>query len=207
MNRATGAAAFANLAVGSPVLTLSAATLAFEPQPNGGLAVSGSGNAVADLNRLGRMLHLQSDPKGADALRGRATGPVRFRWSGDTTTFGGTLDVKDFAYGDPAKTGIAEKSRVSYIPRARLATVDVSHSGENVTGRNGLPKMSRRSATWCECSPPPSPSGSAARRDALATSSVQPLPATMPAVVMLSLTRLSTGRTQSGAYLKPSPNK
>jgi hypothetical protein len=108
VNRATGAAAFANLALGSPVLTLTSAALTFEPLPNGGLAVGGNGNAVADLNRLGRTLHLQSDPKGGDALRGRAAGPVRFRWSGDTTTFGGTLDVKDFAYGDPAKTGTAE---------------------------------------------------------------------------------------------------
>src|SRR5581483_370482 len=74
VNRATGAAAFANLAVSSPVLTLTAATLAFDPQPNGGLAVSGSGNAVADLNRLGRTLRLSTDPKGADALRGRAAG-------------------------------------------------------------------------------------------------------------------------------------
>jgi hypothetical protein len=110
VNRATGAAAFANLAVASPVLTLTAGSLAFDPQPNGGLAVSGSGNAVADLTRLGRTLHLSSDPNGAGALRGRAAGPVRFRWSGATTTFGGTLDVKDFAYGDPAKTGIAEPS-------------------------------------------------------------------------------------------------
>lgn len=108
VNRTTGAAAFANFAVTSPVLTVAAGSLTFDPQPNGGLVVAGSGNAVSDLNRLGRTLGLQSDPKGGDALHGRATGPVRFRWSGDTTAFGGTLDVKDFAFGDPKQTGIAE---------------------------------------------------------------------------------------------------
>lgn len=110
VNRATGGITFANLAVGTAALTLSAGTLAVEPQSNGPPAVVGSGTAAADLTRLGRTLRLPTDPKGSEALRGRATGPVRFRWSGSVTTFSVTLDVKDFAYGDPAKTGIAEPS-------------------------------------------------------------------------------------------------
>jgi len=53
-------------------------------------------------------LKLATDPKGTDSLHGRGAGPVRFRWQGDTTTFDGTLIVKDFAYGDPKLSGIRE---------------------------------------------------------------------------------------------------
>ena len=42
-----------------------------------------------------------------------------------------------------AKIAIAEKSRDSYSCRARATTVDVSHAGSRVTGRNGKrPKRS-----------------------------------------------------------------
>lgn len=108
VDRVTGRTEFARFDITSPVLTVTGGHLLFEPQPNGELAVSGGGNAVTDLNRLGRTLKIQTDPKGSDALRGRGTGPIRFRNQGDATTFGGTLDVRDFAYGDPQKTGIAE---------------------------------------------------------------------------------------------------
>lgn len=108
LNRATGAVEFNNLQITSPVLNITEGKLAIEVPSDGSRAVSGGGKAATDLNRLGRTLKLQTDPTGSDALHGRGTGPVRFRWQGDTTTFGGTLDVKDFAYGDPKKTGIAE---------------------------------------------------------------------------------------------------
>ncbi|MDB5308388.1 MAG: hypothetical protein JWO38_2590 [Gemmataceae bacterium] len=108
VNRGTGATEFGNLRITAPVLGVTEGKLVFEAPPDGSLAVSGAGKALTDLNRLGRMLKLQADPKGSDALHGRATGPFRFRWQGDATTFGGTLDLTDFAYGDPARTGISE---------------------------------------------------------------------------------------------------
>ena len=45
------------------------------------------------LNRLGKTLKLFADPRGPDSMHGRGTGPIRFRYSGDVTTFGGTLDI------------------------------------------------------------------------------------------------------------------
>src|SRR5262245_21051200 len=41
-----------------------------------------------------------------------------------------------------ARIGSAVKSRDSYIPRAMATAVDVCQSGEKVTGRSGLPKIS-----------------------------------------------------------------
>jgi hypothetical protein len=108
VSRATGSAEFANLQITSLGLNITEGKLAIELPANAPTAVSGSGKAATDLERLGRALQLQSDPRGSDALQGRGTGPIRFRWQGDTTTFGGTLDIKDFAYGDPKLTGIAE---------------------------------------------------------------------------------------------------
>jgi hypothetical protein len=99
---------FSRFTITSPVLTLADGKLIIETPSDGNLAVQGDGRATTDLNRLGRTLKLSSDPKGSDAFRGRGVGPIHFRWQGDTTTFGGSLDVKDFAYGDPKTTGISE---------------------------------------------------------------------------------------------------
>ena len=108
LNRATGGTAFANVQLTSLALSVTEGTMTVETPADAPMAVGASGRAVADLNRLGRTLRVQSDPAGGDALHGRGTGPVRFRWQGDTTTFGGTLAVTDFAYGRPEQTGIAE---------------------------------------------------------------------------------------------------
>ena len=99
----TGVADLANAQFSSPALSVTGGTFALEGLAGGDLAVSGSGQAVGDLARVGRTV-------GLDGFRGRATGPARFRWQGDTTTFAGTLDLKDFGYGDPAKTGLSEKA-------------------------------------------------------------------------------------------------
>ncbi|OWK36187.1 hypothetical protein FRUB_08750 [Fimbriiglobus ruber] len=52
--------------------------------------------------------------------------------------------------------GVTEKSRDSYICVASAVAVDVCHSGEKVTGRNGLPdcqmpdtSRSRHDSTDC----------------------------------------------------------
>jgi len=99
---------FTHFHIASQVLNLADGNLTIETPADGKTAVSGVGPAVTDLYRLGRTLKIASDPKGSDALHGRGTGPIQFRWQGDSTIFGGTLDVKDFAYGDPKTSGVSE---------------------------------------------------------------------------------------------------
>ena len=140
---------FANFRITSQVLSLAEGKLTIETPADGNLAVGGNGNAITDLNRLGRTLKLQSEPKGSDALHGRGTGPVRFRWQGDATTFGGTLDVKDFAYGDPKATGISEPAlkfdldgRYDETPdRLTLIRAKVERSGLAVDAKGTFAKF------------------------------------------------------------------
>ncbi|HUR55449.1 MAG TPA: hypothetical protein VMZ71_15045, partial [Gemmataceae bacterium] len=110
VKRVAGSAAFTNVTLNSTPLSLTNATLSFEPDGKGGLVIAGNGDAVSDLNRLGKTLKIDPDPRGPNALHGRGVGPVRFKNAGDTTTFGGTLDVTNFAFGPPEKTGIYEPS-------------------------------------------------------------------------------------------------
>jgi hypothetical protein len=110
LDRGIGSTTFSKFNLNSPVLNVTGGTLAFEIPPDGNLAVSGKGNAVVDLNRAGRTLKLQKDPRGSDAFHGRGTGPFQFRWQGGTTTFGGTQDITNFAYGLPEKPDLSEKS-------------------------------------------------------------------------------------------------
>lgn len=104
--RASGAAVFSKLAIDFAPLSVTNGTLAIDPQKE--LVVRGEGPCVCDLNRLGLALRLYADPRGPDALHGRGTGPLRFRYAGGTTTFGGTLDVTNFAYGPKDKPVWAE---------------------------------------------------------------------------------------------------
>lgn len=99
---------FANFQIRSPVLAVADGKLTIETPADGNTAVSGGGNAATDLERLGRTVKISNDPKGSDSFHGQGAGPIRFRWQGDTTNFGGTLDVKDFTYGDPKASGISE---------------------------------------------------------------------------------------------------
>ncbi|MBX9584097.1 MAG: hypothetical protein K2X87_27675 [Gemmataceae bacterium] len=103
VNLKSGVADLLGAQLSSPALSVTGGKFTIEGLTVGELAVSGSGSAVGDLHRLGRTLRL------TDGLRGRATGPARFRWQGDTTTFAGTLDLADVGYGDPAKTGLSER--------------------------------------------------------------------------------------------------
>ena len=109
VDRAAGSASVAGLDVASAVLTVTGGKLSFIPQAGGDMAIAGEGPAIADLNRLTRTLHLQSDPAGRDAFAGKATGPVRFATLGGITTFGGTLDVIDLSYGPPT-SGFSERT-------------------------------------------------------------------------------------------------
>src|SRR5205823_3668024 len=65
----------------------------------GELVVSGGGPAVVGLNRLGKSLKFYADNRGPDSLHGKGTGAIHFWYSGDTVTFGGTLEVVNFALG------------------------------------------------------------------------------------------------------------
>jgi hypothetical protein len=94
VSRATGAATVTKLALTSAPLSVTDATVAVEAQ-NGGTVVSADGRCVVDLNRLGAAFKLPP----ANALAGRAAGPLRVRAAGDRIAFGGALDVTNFAYG------------------------------------------------------------------------------------------------------------
>ncbi len=118
--RATGVATIANLTVNSVPLSVAGGTLAFETQAEP-VVVSGSGQCVADLNRLGQTVRLFADANGPDALHGRGVGPLKFRTSGDTTTFTGTLDVANF--------GVGPKEKLLWVePTLKLET-DGTYSG------------------------------------------------------------------------------
>ncbi len=108
LTRATSSASITKLTLNSAPLSVTGGTLTFEPQPNGEVFVSGNGPCVADLNRLGAVVKIYADPRGPDALHGRGVGPLRFRYAGDVTSFGGTLDVTNFAYGPKDKPVWAE---------------------------------------------------------------------------------------------------
>jgi hypothetical protein len=108
LTRATKSATITKMTLTSAPLTVTEGTLSFDAQPNGDVFVTGSGPCVADLNRLGAAVKLYPDRNGPDALHGRGVGPLRFRAAGDVTTFGGTLDVTNFAYGPKDKAVWAE---------------------------------------------------------------------------------------------------
>src|SRR5439155_18264205 len=105
---APNSATITKMTLNSAPLSVTNGTLTFEPQANGVVFVSGNGQCVTDLNRLGASVKLYADARGPDALYGRGVGPLRFRAVGDVTSFGGTLDVTDFAYGPKEKLVWAE---------------------------------------------------------------------------------------------------
>jgi hypothetical protein len=92
-------ATITKLQLNSAPLTVTSGTLTLESLANKEVAVSGDGQCTADLNRLGKTVRLYTNPNGPTAFHGRGVGPLRFRAQGDTTTFGGTLDVTNFGYG------------------------------------------------------------------------------------------------------------
>ncbi|HSQ57707.1 MAG TPA: hypothetical protein VLM40_18435, partial [Gemmata sp.] len=92
-------ATFADLTIAAAPLSITRGSLVIESRADGSVAVRGEGPATTDLNRLGKSLGLFSDPLGPNALRGNGAGRVQFQYSGDVVTFGGNLDVADFAFG------------------------------------------------------------------------------------------------------------
>lgn len=125
--RATNVATFTKLTINSVPLSVTNGTLSFEPQPNGDVVIGGNGQCVVELNRAGKVVGLYADPNGPDALSGRGVGPLRFRYDGGNTAFGGGLDVTDFGYGP-------KPQYVWFEPTLRL-DVDGTYSdpGDSVT--------------------------------------------------------------------------
>lgn len=103
LTRATSTASITKLTINSAPLSVTNGTLTFEVPKDGAVIVSGNGQCVSDLNRLGATLKLYVDPRGAEGMHGRGVGPVRFKYAGDVTTFDGKLDVANFAYGPKEK--------------------------------------------------------------------------------------------------------
>lgn len=92
-------ATFRQLELKSTALTVEDGTLQFNLHRQGAMTISGSGRCVAELQRVGRIVGLSTDPHGRDAFHGRAGGPISFHSAGDVTSFRGTLEVTNFAYG------------------------------------------------------------------------------------------------------------
>lgn len=98
IDRTAGTATFADFTINSAPLSVTRGKLVIESPSGGPLVVYGGGPSVTDLNRLGRTVGM-FDPRGPYAMSGKGTGPVRFRYMGDVTTFGGHLDITNFASG------------------------------------------------------------------------------------------------------------
>ena len=102
IDRKTGRMAFEQFTINSAPLTVSSGKLVIQAPDQGELVVEGGGPAVTNLNRLGKTLKLYTDPRGPASLRGKGTGPIQFRYSAGTTTFGGMLDFVNFSAGLPS---------------------------------------------------------------------------------------------------------
>lgn len=96
-----GSVRFEKFTVNSVPLSVANGRLTIQAPEKGPVVVEGSGPAVVGLGRLGKTLKLYTDPRGPNSMHGRGTGPIRFRYSGDVTTFGGTLDIVSFSVGLP----------------------------------------------------------------------------------------------------------
>ncbi|MCS6866047.1 MAG: hypothetical protein NZS48_13425, partial [Gemmata sp.] len=90
---------FGSLELQSAALTVADGVLEFRLPQDGPLSVSGQGKCTADLNRVGRIVGLYPEADGPDALHGRGEGPIFFQHAGDVTSFRGSLQVMNFAYG------------------------------------------------------------------------------------------------------------
>lgn len=146
--RANKTAAITKLTVTSAPLTVTDGALTFE-FPKDGVIVSGGGPSVSDLNRLGASVKLYADARGPDALHGTGRGPLRFRYAGDVTTFGGTLDVTNFAYGlkdkpdwrEPALRLEADGSYTDSTDTVALAVAKVDRPGLVLDAKGAVAKV------------------------------------------------------------------
>ena len=110
INRAAGSTTFENFTINSHPLSVTNGRLVIQTPRTGDVVVEGGGPAVVGLARLGKTLKLYGDPRGPESIHGRGTGPIHFRYAGDITTFGGTLDVVSLSVGLPTAPDWTEPS-------------------------------------------------------------------------------------------------
>jgi hypothetical protein len=108
IDRQSRTATFDHFTIVSAPLNVSQGRMVIARTAAGEVTVEGSGPAATDLNRLGKTVKLYTDPRGPDSLHGRGTGPIHFRNSGDTTTFGGELALVNIAVGLPSAPAAKE---------------------------------------------------------------------------------------------------
>jgi translocation and assembly module TamB len=130
-------ATFDRFALNSAPLSVTNGRLVVQAPAKGDVVVEGNGAAVVGLGRLGKTLKLYTDPRGPKSIHGRGTGPIRFRYTGDVTTFGGALDVVSFSVGlptapdwtEPALRLEAEGSYTESTDTLALATARIERPG------------------------------------------------------------------------------
>ena len=101
IDRESGTTTFARFTINSAPLSVADGRLVIQTPPKGGVVVEGGGPAVVGMARLGKTLRLFADPRGPQSMHGRGAGPIRFRYTDGTTTFGGSLDVTNLSVGLP----------------------------------------------------------------------------------------------------------
>jgi hypothetical protein len=99
VNLTTRTTTFDKFTINSAPLSVKEGKLVVESPRGGQLIAYGGGPAATNLNRLGMMTGMFADPAGPTAMYGGGKGPIQFRYTGDVTTFGGSLDITGFAFG------------------------------------------------------------------------------------------------------------
>ena len=99
-------ATFEKFTVDSAPLSVSNGRLSIQAPDTGPVVVEGSGPVVVGLGRLGKTLKLFADPRGPNSIHGRGAGPIRFRYSGDVTTFARLARRCEFLGGVTNRAGL-----------------------------------------------------------------------------------------------------
>lgn len=149
LNVKSGLTTFAPVTVVCPALNVRDGRFVFEFPEKAPMAITGQGIADSDLNRLANTLRIQTSTDGPDSFHGRGVGPARFRWQGDTTTFGGTVDATNFAYGPKARPAVRDpRLKVDLdgkydqsADRLTLAAARVERPGVAVEGKGTWAKF------------------------------------------------------------------
>jgi translocation and assembly module TamB len=111
IDRKSGTTTFDKFTINSKPLSVASGRLSIQVPEKGDVVVEGGGPAVVALARLGPTLRLVADARTPESLiRGRGTGPIRFRTAGGSTIFGGTLDFVNFSFGSATAPDWTEAS-------------------------------------------------------------------------------------------------
>jgi hypothetical protein len=127
----SGSVAFLDPRMSCESLGLSAKRLDLKPAVGGGYGLVGSAAVTANVNRVQRAVGLQSDPAGADALGGMASGTVTLDTAAAPMTFDADLVIDKFTLGPAAKPAWTE-------PRVKLVTAGVYDTAADALRFRGL---------------------------------------------------------------------